>query len=96
MDRNAAEEQVLRVIAPYFRNKSKVEEGFLISFVKLTNVIRRGTCHEATKQVRTSSRTTRRITNGMRSRWELVFAAILVSGRYMCGRRDLLAERKRG
>jgi hypothetical protein len=87
MDRNAAEERVLRLIAAYFRNEAKVEEGFPISFVKLTDVIRK--CREATNRVNTSSRT-------MRSRWELGFAAILLSGRYMRRRRDLLVGRKRG
>lgn len=68
MDRKATEEQVLRLIAACFRGKAKVEEGFPISFVNLTDVIRRENCREATVQVRTSSRTMRSIANGMRSR----------------------------
>jgi hypothetical protein len=38
MERNGAEEQVLRLIAASFGNEAKVEERFPISFVELTNV----------------------------------------------------------
>jgi len=68
MDRKVAEEQVLRLIATCFRDETKVEEGFPISVVNLTGVIRRGKRCEKFVQVRTSSTTMRSIAKGMRSR----------------------------
>ena len=68
MDRKVAEEQVLGLIATSFRDETKVEEGFPISVVNLTGVVRRGKRCEAFVQVHTSSSTMRRIASGMRSR----------------------------
>ena len=68
MHSKVAEEQVLRLIATCFRDETEVEEGFPISLVNLTGVIRRGKRGEAFVQVPTSSSTIRSIANGMRSR----------------------------
>ena len=94
MNRKVAEEQVLRLIATCFRDETKVEEGFPISLVDLTGVIRRGKRCEVFVRVRTSSSTMRSIASGMRSRWEIGFAAILPGGRFVRRRGDIFVERE--
>ena len=96
MDRKVAEEQVLGLIATCFRHETKVEEGFLISLVNLTGVIRRGKRCEAFAQVPTSSSTIRSIARGMRSRWQIDFAVILPGGRFARRRGDIFVEREQG
>jgi len=96
MDRKVAEEQVLGLIATSFRDETKVEEGFLISVVNLTGVVRRRKRSEAFAQVPTSSSTIRSIARGMRSRWQIDFAVILPGGRFVRRRGDILVKREQG
>jgi len=96
MDSKVAEEQVLRLIATCFGDETKVEEGFPIGIVNLTGVVKRGKRREAFVQVHTSSSTMRSIASGMRSRWQIGFAAILPGGRFVRRRGDILVERGQG
>ena len=96
MDRKVAEEQILRLITTCFRDETKIEEGFPISVVNLTGVVRGGKRREAYVRVRTSSITIRSIASGMRSRWQIFFAAILPGGRFVRRRGDIVVEREQG
>jgi len=96
MDRKVTEEQVLGLIATCFRDETKVEEGFSISVVNLKGMIRRGKRREAFVQIPTSSSTIRSIASGMRSRWQIGFAAILPGVRFVRRRGDIFVEREQG